>query len=152
MAICDGCGASVGAEHIRRRIERLELATRYRPVHIQTLLIGDVPPARDEEYVYSSEKEASELQKNGIFVVYAVECPLDQGADTKDAVRRNAASLVRRLRFSYKPKAIVLFGAATAESIAALRAAGFGEQLILNDGAPFANLPDLQRFRNRSEG
>lgn len=151
MAICDGCGASVEAEHIRRRIERLELATRYRPVHIQTLLIGDAPPARDEEYVYSSEKEATELQKNGIFVVYAVECPLGERADAQDAVRQNAASLVKRLRFSYKPKTIVLFGAATAESIPALRAAGFGEQLMLNDGAPFASLPDLRRFKNRSE-
>lgn len=152
MAICDGCGATADAEHIRRRIERLELATRFRPVHIQTLLIGDAPPLRDEEYVYSAEKEATELQKNGIFAVYAVECPLGDGADARDAVRGSAASLVKRLRFSYKPKTIVLFGAATAESIPALREAGFGDRFILDNGAPFANLPDLQNFKNRNEG
>ena len=151
MPICDGCGAAVGSEHIRKRIERLELATRYRPVHIQTLLVGDAPPSRDEDYLYSSEKNAEELQKHGIFVVYAVECPLDDPATSTEAVRRSAGSLVKRLRFSYKPKTIVLFGPATAEAIPALREAGFSEQLILNNGAPFASLPDLEKLKNRSQ-
>ena len=151
MPICDGCGATVDAEHIRKRIARLELATRYRPVHIQTLLVGDAPPAHDEDYVYSSERDAEELQKNGIFLVYAAECPLDDHADAKDAVRRSTVSLVKRLRFSYKPTTIVLFGSATAEAVPALRDAGFSEQLILNNGAPFASLPDLEKLKNRSE-
>lgn len=143
------------AEHIRRRIGRLELATRYRPVHIQTLLVGEAQPPRDEDYVYSSEKNGAELQKNGMFLVYAVECPLESGAganaNAKDAVRRSTASLVKRLRFSYKPKTIVLFGAATAESIPALRESGFGERLLLNDGGPFAELPDLASLKAPQE-
>ena len=32
LPICDGCGAQVDEAHIRRRIERLELATRFRPI------------------------------------------------------------------------------------------------------------------------
>jgi hypothetical protein len=133
----------VGADHIRRRIERLELATRYRPVHIQTLLIGAAPPEAMEEYFYSSEKAAAELQRNGIFLVYAVECPLAAGANLSEAARRVASTVVTRVKFSYKPKSIVLFSPGTAGLIAVLRDAGFGERLVLNNGAPFAELPDL---------
>lgn len=145
MPVCDGCGAMVDAEHIRQRIERLEIATRYRPVHIQTLLIGSAPPAKNDDYVYSSEKAGAELQRSGIFVVYTVECPLIDGADASDSVQRAGPTLIKRLQFSYKPKSIVLFSSATSELVPALREAGFGERLILKEGAPFAELPDLAR-------
>jgi hypothetical protein len=150
MTVCDGCGVLVDAEHIRARIERLELATRYRPVHIQTLLIGDAPPARAEQYFYTSDTAGAELQRNGIYLVYAVECPLTAGADAGEAVGRVAPTLVKRVQFSYKPKSIVLFSAATASLIPSLRAAGLGEALVLSDGAPFAELPDLKRVRGAS--
>lgn len=145
MPVCDGCGTMVDAEHIRHRIERLEMATRYRPVRIQTLLIGPVPQAKKEECPYSSEKTGSELQRNGIFLVYAVECPLTEGANLSEAVRGASLTLIKRVQFSYKPKSIVLFSSATSELIPALREAGFGDRLILKDGAPFAELPDLAR-------
>jgi hypothetical protein len=149
MAICDGCGREAGAEHIRARIERLELGTRYRPVHIQTLLVGDAPPEQAEDYFYASEKEGAELQRSGIFLVYAVECPL-AGGDASEAVRKSADNVLKRVRFSYKPKSIVLFGAATCELIVPLREAGFGEQLILSEGKPFTELPDLAKMRATS--
>jgi hypothetical protein len=52
MPLCDGCGAQVDDAHIRHRIERLEFATRFRPIHIAVLLIDAGPPARPEEYFY----------------------------------------------------------------------------------------------------
>lgn len=52
MPVCDGCGAKVDDAHIRQRIERLELATRFRPVHISVLLIDAAPPTRFEDYFY----------------------------------------------------------------------------------------------------
>lgn len=52
MPICDGCGAAVDEAHIRQRIERLELATRFRPIHIQVLLLDAAPPAALEDYFY----------------------------------------------------------------------------------------------------
>jgi hypothetical protein len=52
MSICDGCGARVDDAHIRQRIERLESATRFRPVHISVLLVDAAPPARMEDYFY----------------------------------------------------------------------------------------------------
>lgn len=52
MPVCDGCGRSVDEAHIRRRIERLEVATRFRPIHIGALLIEAAPPARAEDFFY----------------------------------------------------------------------------------------------------
>lgn len=59
MRVCDGCGAPADEAHIRARIERLELATRFRPIHIQVLLIDDVPAARPEDYFYRPATEGS---------------------------------------------------------------------------------------------
>ncbi len=52
MRVCDGCGAPADETHIRQRIERLEMATRFRPIHIQTLLLADAPASRIEDYFY----------------------------------------------------------------------------------------------------
>src|SRR6266571_3195402 len=54
---CDGCGQAATAEHIARRLQRLEWTTRYRPVHIHTLLLGAYSPLRDEEFLYASDGE-----------------------------------------------------------------------------------------------
>lgn len=54
MPVCDGCGRSVDEAHIRRRIERLEMATRFRPIHIGVLLIDAAPPARQEDFFYAA--------------------------------------------------------------------------------------------------
>jgi hypothetical protein len=59
MPICDGCSVGVDAQHIRQRIERLELATRFRPVHIQVLLLDEAPPARMEDYFYQPAQDSS---------------------------------------------------------------------------------------------
>lgn len=50
---CDGCGQMGSPEHIARRLRRLEWATRYRPVHIQTLLLGAMAPRDDAEFLYA---------------------------------------------------------------------------------------------------
>lgn len=54
---CDGCGQMASPEHIARRLRRLEWATRYRPVHIQTLLLGGVAPREDAEFLYAPSGE-----------------------------------------------------------------------------------------------
>lgn len=59
MAVCDGCGAHADDAHIRTRIERLELATRFRPIHIHVLLIDAAPPARVEDYFYNAAADRS---------------------------------------------------------------------------------------------
>jgi hypothetical protein len=57
---CDGCGITTSDAHIRRRIERLELATRYRPIHIQTLFLALAPPEPMEDFFYSVAPPAPE--------------------------------------------------------------------------------------------
>jgi len=57
---CDGCGKSVSDEHIRERIARLELATRFRPIHIGVLLLSDVPPPLLNDYFYHPAKGPTE--------------------------------------------------------------------------------------------
>jgi len=50
---CDGCGLPASPEHIAERVRRLELATRFRPVHIGTLFVMWAPPARLEDDFYA---------------------------------------------------------------------------------------------------
>jgi hypothetical protein len=64
MPVCDGCGMQADDAHIRRRIERLELATRFRPIHIQVLLIDAAPPSRSEDYFYRPAVNREERSKN----------------------------------------------------------------------------------------
>lgn len=130
---CDGCGDTVAPEHVRARIARLEMATRFRPLHIQTVLLAGSPPAAVEDFFYhpgvsrpgagwgdrffrslmaacgvaNSENLADaallEFQRRGLFLAYVKECP-STGADS---LEKFAEPLVRRLRFSYKPKNVV---------------------------------------------
>jgi hypothetical protein len=64
MPVCDGCRMPADDAHIRRRIERLELATRFRPIHIQLLLIDAAPPTRTEDYFYRPASNREERSKN----------------------------------------------------------------------------------------
>ncbi|MGB8543363.1 MAG: hypothetical protein WCD49_17165 [Candidatus Acidiferrales bacterium] len=64
MPVCDGCGVQADDAHIRRRIERLELATRFRPIHIQVLLIDAAPPSRPEDYFYRTAANREERSKS----------------------------------------------------------------------------------------
>jgi hypothetical protein len=59
MPVCDGCGTRADDDHVRRRIARLELATKFRPVHIKVLLLDGAPPSRIEDYFYSLTKDRS---------------------------------------------------------------------------------------------
>lgn len=170
MPVCDGCGRSVDDAHVRERIARLELATRFRPVHIGVLLVDAAPPTRREDFFYagplngprltvgqshfnelgklasaaagstraSSESVLTEFQRRGFFLTSAVECPVDDSDELRNAVRRLAPTVLRRVQASYKPKHVALISEPTSELVETFRAAGWGERLILDDGAPFA--------------
>lgn len=131
---CDGCGETVSPEHVRARIARLEMATRFRPLHIHTVLLAGSPPAALQDFFYqadvsragagwgdrffravmaacgmgSGQKVADasllEFQRGGLFLAYVKECP----AANDESFEKFAEPLVRRLRFSYKPKNVLL--------------------------------------------
>ena len=67
MPLCDGCGAQVDEAHIRRRIERLELATRFRPIHIQVLVLDAAPPPAPEDQFYRAAGSAPRSIESQIF-------------------------------------------------------------------------------------
>src|ERR1700676_2199417 len=106
--LCDGCGQPASPEHIARRLQRLEWATRYRPIHLHTLLLGAISPQAPADFLYSPEEthsgEAanliaaagisaagksadaiqSELQRRGIYLTHVLECPLDVPSTAPD--------------------------------------------------------------------
>jgi hypothetical protein len=189
--LCDGCGLPAYDEHLRRRVEQLELATRFRPIHIGVLLVADAPPAARVDYFYlpatdratrsnparaffddlvagcgipgaaekSEEACLTEFQRGGFLLAYVVECPLafppDSSKEAKRALdeealaRRYGATLVQRIRYSYKPRQILLLGAPTRPLISVLRSAGFDDRLILDGDTPLA-IPDANDPRARA--
>src|SRR6266581_4081221 len=132
---CDGCGQAATAEHIARRLQRLEWTTRYRPVHIHTLLLGAYSPLRDEEFLYASDGEFggeaaqildavgistagktreavhAEFQRAGFFLTHVLECPLERDHENSSeatALLKNRLNAVAiRMRRSLKPKRVM---------------------------------------------
>src|SRR5260370_3365871 len=100
---CDGCGQLASPEHIARRLRRLEWTTRFRPVHIGTLLLGATAPQNDNEFIYSpagawygeakmlldaagltlegksAEATLAEFQRRRFLITPVLECPLRDG-------------------------------------------------------------------------
>jgi len=48
--LCDGCGVAATPEHIRERLARLEVATRFRPIHIGVLFLIPSPETGQDFY------------------------------------------------------------------------------------------------------
>jgi hypothetical protein len=169
MPVCDSCGAQVDDAHIRARIERLELGTRFRPTHVHTLLIDAAPPSKPQDYFYAvasnrsirsvasrtffdelmkcagftsdaaieEETALAEFQRRGIFLAYAIECPIGESEELEAAVRKLAPTVLLRVRSSYKPKHVALLSGATRELIQSFSEAGWKDRLILDGGGPF---------------
>jgi len=132
---CDGCGQLASAEHIARRLQRLEWATRFRPIHIQALLLAASAPEADSEFLYSpqapftglagdllsalsistagksNDEVLADFQKRGLFLVYLLECPFAPGIEATEAVDvldRHLPQAVARVRRSLKPKRVLV--------------------------------------------
>lgn len=135
---CDGCGQLADSAHISRRLTRLAWTTRFRPLHVQALLLSGIAPKQDSDFLYlpnssfhgeaatilkavniapegkSPESVLAEFQKLGLLLVHVLECPLDE--DTTDAQARSyleaeIPSTISRIRRSLKPKRILLLSA-----------------------------------------
>jgi hypothetical protein len=172
--VCDGCGHPANAAHIAARFRRLELATRYRPIHIGVLFLAAAPPPAVADFFYAPEGEGArrthdsrkffeammrgvgmtsptghddaaklgEFQHRGYFLAHASECPLDAGKIALPSSREDALvpalaqTVLKRIRFSFKPKKILLLGNTLHALIPSLRDAGWSDGLLLRDGAP----------------
>jgi hypothetical protein len=67
MPLCDGCGAQVDEAHIRSRIERLEHATRFRPIHIQVFFLAAAPPSQPQDDFYRAATSAKRSAASQMF-------------------------------------------------------------------------------------
>lgn len=161
---CDGCGQVASAEHLAARFRRLEWATRYRPIHVNTLVLGDVAPAGDAEFVYSdvqpfrgeaarllrvagidpagksAEEIHHEFQRAGFFVAHVLDCPVDKEAASGDnlheLIAKRLPATFTRIRRSIKPKRLVVLGSALDGFVENFRREELGCSLILDaDGA-----------------
>ena len=161
MRECDGCGAPADEAHIRQRIERLEMATRFRPIHIQTLFLADAPTSRLEDYFYrplsegesrsaeareffaemmktagitpdaAADEEAAlaEFQRRGFYLAHAVECPVPTPQELSERITAASSTLLKRIEFSYRPKRVVLIGAAVKTIAPGLQKSAIGDRL-----------------------
>src|SRR5258708_18557863 len=158
---CDGCGQLASAEHIARRLKRLENMTRFRPVHIQALLLGAASPAEDSEHLYSTENEfqgegaealrafgvdytgksvsdvLAGFQRMGLLLTHVLECPVSDGVARREALQRRLPGVLTRVRRSYKPKRVVLVGAELSEFVAQISNAQLNALLLLESGHPY---------------
>jgi hypothetical protein len=161
---CDGCGQAASTEHFARRLKRLEWTTRYRPVHINTLLLGDVLPGEEKDSVYSPNGEFSgeaafvlqaagisatgktaetvhaEFQRGGFFLTHVLECPMEResGAEFVSLLQRQLPAVLTRIRRSLKPKRLVLISGALENLQRKIVEAELGCVILLDREKPFS--------------
>jgi hypothetical protein len=160
---CDGCGQPASPEHIARRLQRLEWTTRYRPIHISTLLLGGFSPLAEADFLYSGKFEGeagrllevvgisplgkpadtvlSEFQRGGFFLTHVLECPLESGQAgplvCESLLGKRVSSVMTRIRRSLKPKRVFLISESLAPLSAGLSSSDPGCPVILDGGQPF---------------
>ena len=169
LILCDGCGQPASPEHIRERVARLEVATRFRPIHVSVLFLvpsaaefdfydaaprppgareslldaldivapAQIAAAADRSPASETELRLADFQRRGFYFASVSECALPESDAPALAVERLAPTLLKRIQFSYKPKAVVLLSPALATLLPLLAATGQGIS-VLPDGAPLA--------------
>jgi hypothetical protein len=163
--LCDGCGQPASPDHFACRLQRLEWSTRYRPVHIQTLLLSAFPPAQDSSFLYSEavppDGEAAQLldalqipwegkptagflgefQKRGLFLMHLLECSVEQASLTGEGLRspleEHLPLAAARIRRSLRPKRVVLISPELQAVAAKLTESSLGCPVLLHLDKPF---------------
>ncbi len=154
--MCDGCGQAASGEHIARRLQRLEWTTRYRPVHINTLLLGAFSPQDEKDFLYApggefhgeaalarkaAEVVHAEFQRAGFFLTHVLECPLDNyaklGAEAAGLLRKRLQPVAIRIRRSLKPKRVMVITEELTPVVEDILALDLGCPVLLDRGKPF---------------
>jgi hypothetical protein len=162
---CDGCGQTASTEHITRRLQRLEWTTKYRPVHIQTLLLGAFSPQEEGDFLYAPSGEfrgeaallldalgistagktgeavLAEFQRAGFFLTHVLECPLEgdlqQGTETAALLMKRLQPVATRIRRSLKPKRVMAITEELTPVVQDILALDLGCPVLLDGGKPF---------------
>jgi hypothetical protein len=162
---CDGCGRAASAEHLARRLQRLEWTTRYRPVHINTLLLSAVSPPEERDFLYSPKGEFhgeaalllealglsaagrtrdavhAEFQRAGFFLAHILECPLENDsesqADRASLLAARLAAVAARIRRSLRPQRVVLISQELEPILESILSLELSCPIVLDRGKPF---------------
>jgi hypothetical protein len=162
---CDGCGQAASPEHIARRLQRLEWTTRFRPIHIDALLLGAFSPEIDSEFMYAApavfEGEAarvldalglrqagkasdavlSDFQRRGLLLVHVLECPPAAGTVSpvplQTLLEQQLPAVFTRIRRSLKPRRVVLASGALEPLTGRFMEGDLGCPVVLDNGKPF---------------
>jgi hypothetical protein len=96
---CDGCGLPASPEHISERVHRLELTTRFRPVHTGVLFVALAPSVRPEDDFYGPPESKEFFDR----FLEALEIPIleDKAASWAGANAKDAARLAEFQRRGY---------------------------------------------------
>jgi len=165
LMLCDGCGQAASREHIAKRLQRLECTTRFRPVHINALLLGAFPSETDSEFLYAAPADfqgeaarlldalglayagkaadavLSDFQRRGFLLVHALECPFAAEASSPSALQvlleQRLLSVFTRIRRSLKPKRVALVSSALEPLAGRFVESALGCPVVLDDGKPF---------------
>lgn len=163
--VCDGCGQTASREHIARRLQWLEWATKYRPVHIHTLLLGAFSPQDEKHFLYApggefrgeaallldalgistagktGEAVLAEFQRAGFFLTHVLECPLDgnlqQGTGVAALLMKRLQPMATRIRRSLKPKRVMAVTGELTPVVEDILALDLGCPIVLDHGKPF---------------
>jgi hypothetical protein len=172
---CDGCGQLASPDHIARRLQRLEWTTRYRPVHIGTLLLGTVAPLKDSNFIYSpgggwdgeakilleaggvrtegkpAEAVLAEFQRGGFFVTHVLECPLEEGAgeNPQQLIANRLSGVLTRIRRSLKPKRLVPISQTLEQFLPILKSGDLPCAILLDREKAFALDTDTSESSTR---
>jgi hypothetical protein len=163
---CDGCGQPASSEHTARRLQRLEWMTRYRPVHVGTVLIGAYSPDADADFLYAETAEVAgeakqlllatgidaggkskeailrEFQRGGFLLGYVLECPLEpesrSDATVAALLRARMPAFLARLRRSFQAKRVASISSKLDPLLAGLTETELGCGRLSGDGKSFA--------------
>jgi hypothetical protein len=164
--ICDGCGQAASPEHVTRRLQRLEWMTRYRPVHVGTVLLGTYSPDADSDFLYAETAEVtgeaarvlaavgistqgkakeailSEFQRGGFLLGYVLECALEPESRNDAALaallKARMPAFLARLRRSFLPKRAASISSKLDPFLAGLTEKELGCALLSDGGKSFA--------------
>ena len=150
------------------RVARLELSTKFRPVHIGVLFVALAPSVLPQDDFYApleskglaepflealeihslpdkvssgvdthatDSTRLAEFQRRGYYLAYLSECPIPKDKDAAaSAIARLSPTLIRRIRFNYRPKCVAPLGQELFPLVGILKVAGIGPILTLDPG------------------
>ncbi|HUO35873.1 MAG TPA: hypothetical protein VMU43_12850 [Candidatus Acidoferrum sp.] len=87
----------------------------------------------------SEEAALAEFSRKGFFLLNAVECPFEDLIDPQNSLRRVAPTVIKKIQTELNPAYVVPLSKPTQELVRLFGLVGWGDRLILDNGAPFSD-------------